>query len=121
MEVSARRYITLQHYSVWDWKTQTWFSSDFIDGMDYNQSFTALKEKILSDTENQRIIAENLILRATAQDEDGKLYEIPVRSLEDWQNIGRHIGRDCRIEKSILRSMFEGKITDEDIVEQCGI
>lgn len=116
--VSAEKFITIQRYSVWDWKEQNWHRSDIISWTNYQTSFDMLQEQILTDNDNQRLIGEELSMFIEVQDTDGTPYNLPVWNEGQWRELSRNIWTQCEISKSYLLSWIYW-ITADDITEQC--
>lgn len=116
--VSADRYITVQNYSVWDWKNQNWYSSPIISWVNYEETFRELEKQILTDNENQRIKDRRLNMLVEIVDEDGNTYSLPVRNEMLWKQLSQNMWEQCTIQKSLLMQWIRW-ITVDDIVNQC--
>ena len=116
--VRAEKRITVQEYQVWDWKTQTWFSSPRTEWTDTVQTFVTLEWRILNDSENQQIIGRDTLLEAEIRKDGEDSESISIPDEAQWYILSENIGAQCTLSKSYLLWILQG-IDAEDITEQC--
>jgi len=116
--IKAERFMTIQRYSVWDWDESNWYSSDIIQGTNYQDTFKELEWRVLEDTSNQRLVDNRLIMQLEARDEDWKEFIIPITNEDQWFQISQHIWETCTIQKSYLMRWLKW-ISSDDVYEQC--
>lgn len=110
---------TIQKYKVRDWKTKQWFESEIKEGIDYHSTYSNLKEKILRDIENERIIDQKLKMILEIKDENWKIIPIPILDEAMWKQLNNAMEKRCTISKPLLFKWING-ITDDDL-KQCNI
>lgn len=116
--VSAKKYVTIQKYRVWDWKTKTWFKSDIIPGTDFNKTFSELRSRVLHDDDNQREVDRKLVMEIEIEDGDGNLERVSVEDRQSWLDMAKNMNESCTIEKPLLMQIVNW-VTWKDISEQC--
>lgn len=116
--VSAERFITVQEYQVWDWKTQTTFPAPRTVWIDTETTLEELETQYLQDRENQRIIARDIIREIDTVDSEGKKRTIEIPDVSQWFILDQNVWTQCEITKSYLLYIL-GWISAQDIDEQC--
>jgi hypothetical protein len=110
---------TIQKYKVWDWKTKQWFESEIKEGIDYYSTYSTLKDMILKDTENERIIDKKLKMIVDIKDDNWKTIPVSIQNEDMWKQLNNAMDRWCSISKPLLFKWLNG-ITDDDL-KQCSI
>lgn len=116
--VSAQRFITVQEYQVWDWKTQTTFSTPRTAWIDTDSTLRGLETQYLKDTDNQRIIGRDIIREIDTVDSEEKKRTIEIPNASQWFILNQNVWTQCEISKSYLLYLLQG-IDAQDIDEQC--